>query len=226
MGLSRPSGHRLAEPLLWFAVAVGALMTITAAASRTYVETAGGRPVAGRIGLEAGVLAVLLLGGAAAALLRPVAGFRAGAVAAALGLLGAAHAFHRISDIDADLRPVFVGTAVVAGVVLLVLAVRATPRPREMVDAGAAGQLVAAVLALVAVAVAAVVAAYSSWGWLGVWTEEQPAWDYGAPLVLVATGLVAAAVQALRRDWRACGVALLLTALVAGLLQALTAVAV
>lgn len=226
MRLPRPAGHRLAEPLLWLAVAVGALMAITAVAARTYVETAGGRPVADRIGLESGVLAVLLLGGAATALLRPVRGFRVGAVTAALGLLGAAHAFHRISDIDADLRPVHVGASLVAGVALLVLGLRATPRQRELVDAGAAGQLVAAVLALAAVAGAAVVAAFSSWGWLGVWTEQQPAWDYGAPLVLASTGLVAAAVQALRRDWRACLVALALTALVGGLLQLLTTLAV
>lgn len=226
MDLSRPAGHRLAEPLLWLAVAVGVLMTITAVAAGTYVETAGGRPVAARIGLESGVLAVLLLGGSAAALVRPVGGFRVGAVLAGIGLLGAARTFHRISDIDAGVRPVYVGLCLAAGVALVLLGLRATPRPREHVDAGAAGQLVAAVLTLAAVAGAAVVAAYSSWGWLGVWAEQQPAWDYGAPLVLASTGLVAAAAQALRRDWRCCLVALVLTVLVSGLLQLLTVAAV
>lgn len=222
MGLAVPplKARALAEPLLWLAVASGVLWCILLAAATSYVETAGSHPVADHMSLQSGVLAVLLLGSAGAALvLRRTPLARRPALVAGLALAASGHGFSRIEDIAPGLQPVYVWGSVAAGVLLVVLALRpGWDLDTDRAEPGVAGQLVAALLVLGAVAGAAVIAAYSSWGWLGVWVEQQPAWDYAVPVLLLSTGLLAAAAQAWRRRWAASATTVVVGALAALLL--------
>lgn len=207
-------GRRLAEPLLWLALAMSVVWGLVFADALGAEQEFTSRPIAAHITPESGVLAVALFGSAQLALvgLRRVSFARWAAAVAGVAMAAAAHGFSRISEIELELQPYYVWGSVAAGglLVLAALAPGWWSAPAERRAPGVAGTGVGVLLSALAFFSALVTIDYDQWGWIGVHEETQPSWDYGVPWILLLVGLVAATLHGWARRWWAAALAVVL----------------
>lgn len=207
--------RHLAEPLLWLAVAVGVLwMLVLIDLWGADLDNPDG-PIAARLPLVAATLGpgLCLSAGTALALLRRTGHARWVALVVGGLLVAAGFGFRRIPEIDrGEIAGGYFWVPVVAGVVLG-LTVLAAPWPKP--DGAPPDPAATSPIALVFLAglgsAGLILLELSRWGWVGVWEEDQPAWDYGLPVVLAGVGAIPAAIYSYRGRWPALGITMLLT---------------
>lgn len=203
----------LAEPLLWLALAAGVLwMLVLVELLGADLDNPDG-PIAARLPLVAAVLGpgLCLAVGTALALLRRTAWARLAALAAGGLLAAASFGFRRIPEIHRDLAGAYFWVPLVAGVLLGLTALVSWPKPdrtQPVPDATSAAAVVfVSGLAFAGLALLEL----NGWGWVGVWEEDQPAWDYGLPAVLLGVGMIPCALHAYRQRWPHVATAVVLT---------------